>query len=184
MGTTLTMAYVVWPRLYVVHAGDSRCYLFRGGRLEQITTDHTMAQQLVERGVLTPEEAQESRLSHVLWNCLGGNSHELQPEVHKAGLTLGDTLLLCTDGLTGPLRDQDLIETLQHDLPAQETCQRLVSAANSAGGPDNITVVVARFRDVHHEQGVAAEYASARGGEEVETMVTVAEAGVGVNRRE
>src|SRR5262249_32015728 len=89
MGTTRTMAYVVWPRLYVVHVGDSRCYLLRGGKLEQITTDHTMAQQLVERGVLTPEEAQESRFSHILWNCLGGDGHHVQPEVSKASLRLG-----------------------------------------------------------------------------------------------
>lgn len=72
MGTTLTMAYINWPRMYVVHVGDSRCYLFRQSRLEQVTTDHTMAQQLVERGELTAEQAQASRWSHVLWNCLGG----------------------------------------------------------------------------------------------------------------
>src|SRR5262249_4474144 len=69
MGTTVTMAYILWPRLYVVHAGDSRCYLQRGAKLEQITTDHTVAQQLVESGALSPEEAQDSRWSKVLWNC-------------------------------------------------------------------------------------------------------------------
>src|SRR5262245_1352107 len=96
MGTTLTMAYILWPRLYVVHAGDSRCYLFRGGRGHQITRDHTVEQQMVERGILSPEEAETSRWSHALWNCIGGGSQEINPDVYKATLQPVDTLLLCT----------------------------------------------------------------------------------------
>jgi PPM family protein phosphatase len=157
MGTTLTMAYIIWPRLYVVHAGDSRCYLYRKGKLEQITTDHNMAQQLVERGTLTSEEAQGSRWSHVLWNCLGGGSHELNPEVYKAGLALGDTVLLCTDGLTKLLQDEAIVNLLRQEHGAEETCRRLVSAANEAGGRDNVTVIVARFCDAHNE-GQAQEH--------------------------
>jgi protein phosphatase len=145
MGTTLTMAYLVWPRLYVVHVGDSRCYLFRHPKLEQITTDQTMAQQLVERGALSSDEAKASRWSHVLWSCLGGRSEELSPEVYKATLRIGDTLLLCTDGLYTPLGDERLVDLLKQEGSAEETCRRLVDAANESGGPDNITVVVARF---------------------------------------
>ena len=74
MGTTLTMAYVCWPLLYVVHVGDSRCYLLRGSRLRQITHDHTVAQQLVEEGVLSESDVEGSRWSHVLWNVVGGGS--------------------------------------------------------------------------------------------------------------
>jgi serine/threonine protein phosphatase PrpC len=173
MGTTLTMAYVIWPRLYVVHAGDSRGYLFRQAKLEQITTDHTMAQQLVERGALTPQEAQESRWSHVLWNCLGGGTHELKPEVYKATLALGDTLLVCSDGLTGRVSNEDIIEQLGRDHSAEETCRRLVSAANAAGGKDNITVVVARFREARqHESQELKEVASVRESDETEVMPT------------
>jgi protein phosphatase len=145
MGTTLTMAYILWPRLYVVHVGDSRCYLFRPPKLERITTDQTMAQQLVERGVLKPEDASESRWSHVLWSCLGGHSHERSPEVYRANLTAGDTLLLCTDGLTGRLSDANVAALLAQGGTAEQTCQRLIAAANEAGGQDNITVVVAHF---------------------------------------
>ena len=160
MGTTLTMAYVLWPRLYVVHVGDSRCYLFRAPRLEQITTDQTMAQQLVDRGVLSAEEAPQSRWSHVLWSCLGGAKSEMSVEVYKATLNTGDTLLLCTDGLTGALRDDRIIEILRQGGGAQEQCRRLVAAANEAGGKDNITVVVARFLDAA-QQPAQAEHAQA-----------------------
>jgi protein phosphatase len=150
MGTTLTLTFVLWPRLYVVHAGDSRCYLFRGGRLEQITTDHTVARRLVDSGLLPPEGAESSRWSRVLWNCVGGGSGELRPEVYKATLQLGDTLLLCTDGLTTCLADEAIRAVLGDEQSAERTCARLVRAANDAGGPDNITVVVARFHDSRH----------------------------------
>jgi protein phosphatase len=164
MGTTLTLAYVLWPRLYVVHAGDSRCYLLRGGRLEQITKDHTVAQQLVDQGALRPEEAHESRWSHVLWNCVGGTAHALHPDVYKASLQVGDTLLLCTDGLTASLPPAQVREVLGRGPGAERTCRDLVEAANTRGGPDNVTVVVAQFRDERqpatagqHQAAMAAE---------------------------
>ena len=112
MGTTLTLAYVQWPRLYVVHAGDSRCYLLRGARLHRITRDHTIAQQMVDRGTLTADQAAESRWNHVIWNCVGGGKHELNPDVHKAALEPGDVLLLCTDGLTKAVPDGRVAEVL------------------------------------------------------------------------
>lgn len=156
MGTTLTMAYLLWPRLYVVHVGDSRCYLLRPPRLLQITKDQTMAQQLVEKSVLTPEEAPHSRWSHVLWSCLGGHSRQFSVEVYKATLAVGDMLLLCSDGLTGQVRDDEVSRLLQQGGSAKETCRRLVAAANEAGGPDNITVVVARFLDAQSPEALAA----------------------------
>jgi protein phosphatase len=164
MGTTLTMAYISWPRLYVVHAGDSRCYLFRTAKLEQITTDHTMAQKLVEHGVLPPEQVRESRWSHVLWNCLGGGSHELSAEVYKAQLRVGDILLLCTDGLTIGVQDDQIRTILGQPRQAEETCRALVDAANEAGGRDNITVVVAHFRSAH-KQAAKAQLQEALPGE-------------------
>jgi len=159
MGTTLTMAYVLWQRLYVVHAGDSRCYLLRDSRLEQITTDHTVAQQLVEKGALSPEDAQESRWSKVLWNCVGGDSSELKVDVYKATLQIGDTLLLCTDGLNKPVRDEDILKILKQKGTAREMCRHLVDAANAQGGPDNITVTVARFQDARQPAGQIEEQA-------------------------
>ncbi|HET9866852.1 MAG TPA: SpoIIE family protein phosphatase, partial [Nitrospira sp.] len=135
--------------LYVVHVGNGRCYLLRRGVLEQITTDHTLAQQLVESGMLGPEEATSSRLSQVLWNAIGGDLEELSPDVYKAELQRGDTLLLCTDGLTAHVPDAVIRSYLQVQEAAQDTCRKLIDAANEAGGTDNITAIVARFdRDV------------------------------------
>jgi PPM family protein phosphatase len=162
MGTTLTMAYMLWPRLYVLHAGDSRCYLLRDSRLEQITTDHTVAQQLVDSGALSPEEAQESRWSKVLWNCVGGDSNDLKVDVYKATLQIGDTLLLCTDGLNKPVRDEEILKTLRQKQTAKELCRQLVDAANAHGGPDNITVVVAHFHDSRQPASQMEEQAAAQ----------------------
>lgn len=142
MGTTLTMAYVLFPHAYVVHAGDSRCYLFRDGKLEQITKDHTMAEQLRDQGV---EVSPKGRLSNVLWNVIGGGSPELQPEVYKLEVRVGDTLLLCTDGLDKHVTDEALADLLGQGLSAEETCRRAINAANEGGGTDNTTVVVARI---------------------------------------
>lgn len=147
LGTTLTMAYVLWPHLYVVHAGDSRCYLLRGTRLEQITTDHTLAQAMVASGNLPADEARDSRWSRVLWNALGGGSAEVLPDAYEAELELGDVLLLCSDGLTLHVGDEDIARHLAASRSAEEACSRLVNAANAAGGEDNVTVVVARFVD-------------------------------------
>jgi serine/threonine protein phosphatase PrpC len=85
----------------------------------------------------------------VLWNVVGCGSDELSPAVYRADLQLNDTLLLCTNGLTGHLSDDDIAESLNANVDAKEACHRLVNAANQAGGTDNTTVVVARFRDLH-----------------------------------
>ena len=145
MGTTLTMAYIKWPRAFVVHVGDSRCYLYRQGKLWQITRDHTVAQQLVERGALDPAEVEDSKWSHMLWNVVGGGHDKVYAEAHKATLKIGDALLLCTDGLSKHVPPDEIATVLAHSKSAKEACERLVEAANAAGGTDNTTVVVARF---------------------------------------
>lgn len=146
MGTTLTMAYVVWPRLYVVHVGDSRCYLFRDPDLEQITTDHTLAQQLTEVEDMGEEKAPPSRWSNVLWNAVGGDADEPAPEVYKAKLEPGDLLLLCSDGLTEHVSHDELREHLRGaSADSESLAKELVQAANDGGGSDNITVILARF---------------------------------------
>jgi PPM family protein phosphatase len=160
VGAVLTMAYVTWPWVYVIHVGNCRCYLQRDTALAQITTDHTLAQQLVDSGVLPAHEAATSRLSTVLWNAIGGGLDDLQPEVYKARLHADDTLLLCTDGLPKHVPDAEIGVLLQAREPARETCCKLVEAANSAGGTDNITVIVARLRRPAQDK-VAAERAAA-----------------------
>jgi protein phosphatase len=173
MGTTLTVAYVLWPRLCVVHAGDSRCYLLRGERLQQLTTDQTMAQKLVERGALTADEAKVSRWSHILWNCLGGGSPELSVEINQTTLRLGDSLLLCTDGLTGEIDNERIRNLLRGSPSAEDACRQLVAAATEAGGRDNVTVVVARFRDVQETAEQARREAIAQ--VETEEIAVVAQ---------
>lgn len=146
MGTTLTLAYVLAPAMYVVHAGDSRCYILRGGDLRQITKDHTLAQRMVEAGTLAPEQADHSDFGHVLYNAIIANgTSELRPEVYKAVIARGDQVLLCSDGLTLHVSNQEIARILSRAASAEEACRRLVEQANEMGGRDNITAVVARF---------------------------------------
>lgn len=147
MGTTLTVAYVIWPWMYVLHAGDSRCYLIRQGEMKQLTRDHTVSNQLVEKGGMTAEEASNSRWSNVLYNALGAGAAAVVPEVHKVGLQPGDTIMLCTDGLYRHVRDNEILELLETELEPQESCRSLIELANFRGGVDNITAVVARLGD-------------------------------------
>lgn len=142
MGTTLTMAWILPPTVYVVHAGDSRCYLWREGKLERLTTDHTAAEQL--RGLPGRDPAGDERLRHVLVNAVGGGSRELRAEFHERELASGDRLLLCTDGLTNLVDDGEIAELVALDEPVASICDRLVDTALARGGTDNVTAVLAR----------------------------------------
>jgi len=154
MGTTLTMAYLLWPRIYVVHAGNSRCYLYRQSNLKQLTSDHSLAEKLVNSGALAADEVPEI-WQNLLVNSIGGdNDSDLNPEIHKAHMQIGDTLLLCTDGLTKHVPDLIISAILSQNASADETCVRLINQAMENGGSDNITVVVARFLN-EGEQDVA-----------------------------
>ena len=145
MGTTLTMAHVVWPRMYVLHAGDSRCYLIRDGEAEQLTTDHTLARQMVESGGLRPEDEAHSKWSNVLWNVLGGNADgDLIAEVRRVDIQEGDVVVLCSDGLHRYVGKERLAEIVTESASPEAACQRLIVIANEAGGEDNITVVVSK----------------------------------------
>jgi protein phosphatase len=141
MGTTLTMALVLFPMLYVAHVGDTRCYLLRSGKLTRLTTDHTLAQKLA--GAASAPVDPESQLNHVLWNSLGGSAEIPQPEMVKVDLELGDRLLLCSDGLTKHVSDEQIAAYLSAEEPNAARCARLVEHANAGGGSDNVTVVVA-----------------------------------------
>jgi protein phosphatase len=144
MGTTLTLAYVLWPRVYVVHAGDSRAYLVRGGHPYRLTTDHTFAQKMIAEGRATPEQVEGTVLTHTLYKCISADKGGVAADIHKSRLRPGDTLLLCSDGLHGEVPDERIAELLAGGT-AEEAARRLVDAANAAGGNDNVTVVVVRF---------------------------------------
>jgi PPM family protein phosphatase len=144
MGTTLTVALVLWPVLYVAHVGDTRCYVLRSGSLTRMTTDHTMAQKFADDAGKPVDPA--SNLHHVLWNSLGGSEVLPKPDILKLGLELGDRLLLCSDGLTKHVNDEEIAAALASDEPLATRCARLVERANAAGGTDNVTVVIANPR--------------------------------------
>ena len=145
MGTTLTMVYIVWPRAFVVHVGDSRCYLLRSRRLEQVTKDHTMGALLAQVNQVDGEQARKSSMGHALWNALGGRSEDLSIDVYKITLKRDDILLLCTDGLYDMVPDEKLENVLETMPNAEAGCRKLVDLANENGGNDNITVIVSRF---------------------------------------
>jgi len=142
MATTLTMLIAVWPTLYLLQVGDSRCYRLRNGALEQLTRDQTMAQDLVDSGVLKPEQAQKSPYAHVLSSSLGGSTWI--PEVSKTDLKPGDTLLLCTDGLTKHVPPDRIAERLRTMTSSEQAVRALVADTMAAGATDNVTVLVLR----------------------------------------
>jgi protein phosphatase len=143
MGTTLTLAYVLDGELFVAHVGDSRCYLLRQGMLYRLTRDHTLADEMVRRGVLPKEEAAHHGFRHVITNVVGGKDPGVQVEVHKAPLEVGDRILLCSDGLTEMVPEAKILPLLQEGDDPTAICDRLIASANDAGGKDNVTAVVA-----------------------------------------
>jgi serine/threonine protein phosphatase PrpC len=145
LGTTLTMAYVAWPDLLLVHVGDSRAYLMRDNQLFRLTIDHTLAQQMVDGNMLTPEQAEGSRFSHVLVNAVGGSTDDIDVELRHLTLQLDDQLLLCTDGLYDMLPDDRIAAALREGESVAQIVTGLIAAANAAGGRDNVTAVLARF---------------------------------------
>jgi PPM family protein phosphatase len=145
MGTTLTMAYSVCTDLYLVHAGDSRAYLFRDGHLEQVTHDHTFVQMLVDQGQLSPEAAKQHQRRNVVTNVIGGPNTGVYTEIHKARLADGDILLLCSDGLSEPVDDPTIAGVLARNPDPKDACQFLLKLALDRGAPDNVTVLVARY---------------------------------------
>jgi PPM family protein phosphatase len=141
IGSTVVLAFVWDWQTVVAHMGDSRAYLFRAGRLEQLTKDHTIAQLLVDRGELAPGEA-ASHPTHGRLTRFVGMGTESLPETKAMSLTQGDQLLLCSDGLTGMLSDQQILAILSEHAAPEEACRQLIAAANEAGGKDNITALV------------------------------------------
>ena len=145
MGTTLTGAYSFGEDLFILHIGDSRAYLLRKSNLKRLTRDQTVAQALADAGAIPPEEVSTHRLRHTLTSCLGGEARKIQMEVRHLRLIDGDRLLLCSDGLTDMMSDQEIAEVMQITEGSDEACQNLVNLALKKGGQDNVTVVLARY---------------------------------------
>lgn len=147
MGTTLTVAAALSDDLIIGHVGDSRAYLLRDGELEQLTTDHTLAQALIDAGVANRDDPASRSMRHVLTAAVGSLGEQVEPQIRRFKLQPGDQLLLCTDGLTETVEDATINQVLREATSAQSACQSLVDLALAGGGVDNITVVVANFRN-------------------------------------
>ncbi len=145
MGTTLTVAYSFCSDLFVAHVGDSRAYLFREGRLRQLTRDHTVAQKLADNGEIPQEAVATHRLRHILTNVLGGRKGSVVTELQQFQLADRDRLLLCSDGLTDMVDDAAIEAALRTIEPPQEAAEKLLDLALDAGGKDNITIALARY---------------------------------------
>jgi protein phosphatase len=143
MGTTATVAGVVDERLVVAQVGDSRAYRLRAGRLEQLTRDQTLVAMMVEQGQLTPEQADSCGYGHVILQAVG-STKTLTPDLQSHDLVAGDTLLICSDGLTGIISHDALRAALLVSASCEEACERLIDIALAAGAPDNVTCIVAR----------------------------------------
>lgn len=147
MGTTLvalmfeetTDGHLAW----IAHAGDSRCYLLRGGELRQLTVDHSLVEEQVRMGQLTLEEAERSPWRSVITRAVG-SANAVEPEITGVAVNAGDLYLLCSDGLTRELTDAEIGQVMRSESGIEATCERLVGAANANGGHDNITVMLVR----------------------------------------
>ena len=142
MATTLTLAVAVFPWMYVTQVGDSRCYRYWDGDLVQMTRDQTVAQGLVDQGILPAERAANSPFSHVLSSAVGGG--EATPVVNRIEIPRGCVILLCTDGLTKYVEAAELSREIEEMDSSEQLCRRLLALALDRGGNDNITIISAR----------------------------------------
>lgn len=147
MGTTATVLVLFARRYLIAQVGDSRAYLWRQGRLQQLTKDHSYVQEQVDAGLLTPAQARTHPYANVITRCVG--SHEaIAPDLYFGALEEGDVVLLASDGLTGMVEDEQLSRVLQSGAEPDQLVGRLIADANRRGGLDNITVIVVRVDQV------------------------------------
>ena len=144
MGTTSTIATLVDDRLFLAQVGDSRAYILRDGELTQVTRDQSLVNQLIEAGQLTEEEAETFEHNNIILQALG-TSEVVQVDLTYVDLRADDTLLICSDGLSGMVRAEDIRGVLTELEEPSEACAKLIASANDAGGHDNVTVVIVKF---------------------------------------
>ena len=142
MGTTMTAAMLEGERLVIAQVGDSRAYLLHQGKLQQLTRDHSLMADMIEAGQLTPEEARTHPQRSVITRALGSDAH-LHPDIYEINVETGDRLLICSDGLSGMIFDDQIENTLRRVQDPQRCASQLVNEAIAAGGHDNVTVIVA-----------------------------------------
>lgn len=141
MGTTATVLVTRGNQVYVGHVGDSRAYMVRNRRIDQITDDHSIVAQLVRARAITPQEAARHPYRNVITRCLGMQV-DVEADTQQRELKAGDRLLICSDGLSGLVSDDEMLQHVLSSTDPQKTCEDLVNLANDRGGNDNITVVL------------------------------------------
>jgi protein phosphatase len=147
MGTTIVGAYFLELGAYLVHIGDSRAYRIRQGKLERLTSDHSLANEYLQMGILRPEEVEHFPYKNVITRAVGLND-SVEPEVQFETIEPEDIYLFCSDGLTDPVSEDEMLFLVNTHRDLDQICQALIEAANAGGGPDNVTVVLAQtFRD-------------------------------------
>lgn len=152
MGTTLVMAAFLGDRIMVGHIGDSRCYRLRGEQFQQITKDHSLLQEQMDAGLLTPEQALTSSNKNLVTRALGVED-TVMLEVNEFKVESGDTYLMCSDGLSDMVRDELISKIIMAEGDLQQKAQQLIAAANEAGGRDNISVVLALANESDVKRG-------------------------------
>ncbi len=143
MGATVTAVCVQGDHAHIAEVGDSRAYLLRNSRIRQVTRDQSFVQYLVDAGALKPEEAATYPMKNVVLQAMGQNP-DVQVALGRLELRRGDKLLLCSDGLSGKLKSEEMLAKIQQAASLEDACRALVDLANERGGEDNITVVLAR----------------------------------------
>lgn len=141
MGTTIVAALVLGAQAYLLNVGDSRAYLVREDGIQRITRDHSVVEDLVTRGDITPEQARQHPQKNLITRALGAEK-ALRPDLYRQTLESGDVLLLCSDGLSNLMDDQELLYEVIHGGDMETCCQRLLNIALNRGAPDNVTVVL------------------------------------------
>lgn len=155
MGTTLVVGVFHGNQLVLGHIGDSRCYRWRGNELAQITRDHSLLQEQLDAGLITPEQAAMSLNKNLVTRALGVED-AVALEVHQHDVEAGDTYLMCSDGLSDMVRDADIARVLQSGLPLDQQAKGLVDLANAYGGRDNITVLLVQIESGSDKKGLMA----------------------------
>jgi serine/threonine protein phosphatase PrpC len=154
MGTTLTAALIDGQQAYLGHVGDSRAYHLRGREIRQVTEDHTLAEDMVKKGKATREEVRNSPMRSMLTRSIGTKEEVAIDQPMGIELEKGDVLLLCTDGLTNLVKEEEILSAVHNTPDLQKACAKLVDMARKRGGHDNITVVAAEFEDLQRIKGL------------------------------
>ena len=141
MGTTMVAALVVGQNAYILNIGDSRCYLVQPGGIRRLTRDHSVVEDLVTRGKITPEQARQHPQKNLITRALGAEA-QLRADLYRQALSPGDALLLCSDGLSNVVTEQEVLYEVLHGGPAEDCCRRLLDIALLRGAPDNVTAVL------------------------------------------